>query len=266
MNQSPTPDVSALFASAQNDGVLSAAAVQALHIPDLGAQIQAGLGINVDDVTATEVVLVTFLVDDSASIRMAGNAQPVRDGHNSMIDALSTTKQRDSVLMGTRYLNGTVLNPYNTLDAVQRLDSHNYNPSLGTPLYRETVVTLGTVVAKAQEFADNGVPVRSITCVISDGADSTGSYPTDAKAVWAIARDMLRQENHIIAAMGVDDGTTDFRQVFQEMGIPDQWILTPGNQPAEIRRAFQVMSQSAVRASQSAGWFNQAAAGGFGTT
>ena len=34
------------------------------------------------------------------------------------------------------------------------------------------------------------------------------------------------------------------------MGIPDRWILTPGNSASEIRRAFAVFSQSAVRASQ----------------
>jgi hypothetical protein len=34
------------------------------------------------------------------------------------------------------------------------------------------------------------------------------------------------------------------------MGIPDRWVLTPGNSASEIRRAFQVFSQSAVRASQ----------------
>jgi len=52
--------------------------------------------------------------------------------------------------------------------------------------------------------------------------------------------------------------------VFREMGIEDQWILTPGNDGSQIRRAFQVFSQSAVRASQSAAHFGQAVLGGFG--
>ena len=46
------------------------------------------------------------------------------------------------------------------------------------------------------------------------------------------------------------------------MGIEDRWILTPGNNPSEIRRAFQVFSQSAVRASQAAS-FSQGTVGGF---
>ncbi len=46
------------------------------------------------------------------------------------------------------------------------------------------------------------------------------------------------------------------------MKIRDEWILTPGNSDSEIRKAFQVFSQSAVRVSQSAG--NLGSLGGFG--
>jgi hypothetical protein len=81
--------------------------------------------------------------------------------------------------------------------------------------------------------------------------------------VAALVADLERAESHIVAAMGISDGSTDFRRVFCEMGINDRWVLTPGNSPSEIRKAFQVFSQSAVRASQSAS-FSQTALGGFG--
>jgi hypothetical protein len=48
------------------------------------------------------------------------------------------------------------------------------------------------------------------------------------------------------------------------MVIKDEWILTPASSPTELRKAFQVFSQSAVRASQSAANFSKAALGGFG--
>jgi hypothetical protein len=71
-----------------------------------------------------------------------------------------------------------------------------------------------------------------------------------------------------VAGMGISDGSTDFARVFREMGIPDQWVLTPRNDPKEIRRAFQLFSQSAIRASGGVG-FSQTAQtgvsmGGFG--
>jgi hypothetical protein len=239
--------------------------MQALNVIDIGAQIQAGLGTPVDDVMASEVVLVTIMPDDSGSIRFAGNSAVVRAGHNTVLDALVASPQRDQMLVHNRYLNGRVLYPYCPVTQAIRMDHQNYDPNQGTPLYEQTVVLLGTVLAKTQEFAENGVPVRSVTLIISDGADEH-SQRTVAQDVQVIVADMLRSENHIIAAMGIDDGGhTDFRKVFRSMGIRNEWILTPGNSQKEIRQAFALFSQSAIRASQSADNFSQTALGGFGT-
>ena len=59
-------------------------------------------------------------------------------------------------------------------------------------------------------------------------------------------------EKHVVAAMGLSDGQTDFKRIFREMGVPDAWILTPRNSASDIRKAFHVFSQSAVRVSQGA--------------
>ena len=253
-----TPNVNDLFQSAHVDGLLSNASMQALNVFDIGAQIQAGLGIHVDDVMASEVVLVTIMPDDSGSISSGGNIQAVRGGHNSVLDALAGSNQKDNILVHNRYLNGNVLYPYCPLDQAIRMDTKNYNPNQGTPLYDQVVVLLGTVLAKSQEFSDNGIPVRTVTLLITDGGDCN-STRASAKTVGAIAKDMQMAENHIIAAMGINDGYTDFRQIFKDMGISDRWILTPGNSDSEIRQAFQVFSQSAVRVSQGA-----TGLGGFG--
>ena len=66
-----------------------------------------------------------------------------------------------------------------------------------------------------------------MTLIITDGNDEH-SVHSNARDVAAIARDMLKAETHIIAAMGIDDGHTDFKEVFREMGIRDEWILIPG--------------------------------------
>jgi hypothetical protein len=241
--------VKKLLAEAHDAGALSAKSLSALDVVDVGAQINAGLGIKVDDVAASEVVLLTMMPDDSQSIAAANNTAAVRDGHNFVIDALGKSKQSGEVLAHTRYLNGSVLFPYRQLAHATKMTSANYDPRLGTPLFDQSVVLLGTVIAKAQELAQAGIAVRTVTLIITDGGDygSTRCRPAD---VAAIVADMLAQENHIIAAMGIDDGTTDFKGVFRAMGIPDKWILTPGSSASEIRRAFQVFSQSAVRASQ----------------
>ena len=253
-----------LFQAAHDEGDLSAPALQALTLnADIGAQIQAGLGIAPDDVPSSEVVLVTMMPDDSGSIRFAGNAEAVRTGHNLVIESLRASKQKDDVLVHTRYLNGFVLYPYTRIEDAVEMTSRNYDPNQGTPLYDQTVVLLGTVLAKAREFEAAGVPARTITLLISDGDDCHSTHQT-AAAVKAIVGDLLRMENHIVAAMGIDDGSTNFRKVFRAMGIPDEWILVPGNTQGEIRKAFRAFSQSAVRVSQTAGSLAAASIGGFG--
>ncbi len=253
--------VAKLLDDARDQGALSPRSAMALNVVNLGAQIQAGLGVSVNDVESSEVVLVSMMPDDSGSISYANNAQLVRDGHNMVLDALAQSRQSGDVFVHNRYLNGAVLYPYTSLDQAVRMDAGNYDPRMGTPLYDQTVVLLGTVIAKAQEFAQNGVPCRTVTLLITDGADA-GSNRADASHVRALVEDMLLAENHIVAAMGIADGSTDFRRVFREMGIPDAWILTPGNSASEIRKAFQVFSQSAIKASQGGG-FSKTALGGF---
>jgi len=260
---SQTVGLSQLFQNAEDGGNVSAGALAAIQVADLGEQIQMGLGIEIDQVTASEVVLVTIMPDDSGSIRFAGNSQLVRDGHNLVLDSLLKSKQKDGILTHTRYLNGSVLFPYCPIDQAIRMDTHNYDPNLGTPLYDQTAVVLATVLAKAQEFEDNGVPCRTVTLLITDGADEHSRIQRPG-TINKLVTDMLKAERHIIAGMGISDGSTNFRRVFEEMGIPDNWILTPGNNQSEIRRAFQVFSQSAVRASQGAKSFSQTAVGGFG--
>jgi len=286
--------INTLFQSAAAGGALSPAAMQALSVNDIGAQIQAGLGVSMDEVMASEVVIVTLMPDDSGSIRfVAGNSQLVRDGHNTVIDALKDSKQKRSIFMHTRYLNGFILFPYVNIEQAVKMDSNNYDPRLGTPLFDQTVVMLGTVLAKTQEFAENGVPCRSVSLIVTDGADEHSTKAT-AKTVRTIVNDMLKTERHIIAGLGIDDapeecsncgcktlrevelsitvcpqcGTnfhrTNFERVFQEMGLLKEWILTPKNTKSDIRKAFQVFSQSAVRASQGAASFSQTAVGGFG--
>lgn len=258
-----TNNVNNLFQQAREEGTISAKALQALTVADVGNQIQAALGVKVDDIQASEAVLVTMLVDDSGSIRFGSNTQAVREGHNLVLEAITVSKQQNNILAHTRYLNGFVLYPYVLIEQAARMNQGNYNPNGSTPLYDQSVVLLGTVLAKAQEFADQGVAVRTVTLIITDGNDEH-SVRSNARDVAAIVRDMLKAETHIIAAMGIDDGQTDFKEVFKEIGIRDEWILIPGNTPSEIRKVFQVFSKTAIRASQSTAGFKTAAAGGFG--
>ncbi len=265
--QNQAPSVLSLFAGAHDEGDLSKASFQILSVADLGAQIQAAMGVPALNVPSTRAVLLTLLLDDSGSIAYKGNEQAVRDGHNEIVKALRASKQSDDILAQCSYLNGGILYPYQFIAQVPTLDSRNFNASGGTPLYDCSIVTLGSVLAKSREFTSSGVPINTVTLIVTDGHDE-GSHHR-ARDVYPIVQDMLAQELHIVAGMGIDDGDTDFQAIFRSMGIPDNWILTPQSDPHDIRRAFQLFSRSAISASSNQATFSQTATsglsvGGFG--
>ena len=115
-NDDDDKKVKKLLDDAHDQGALSAKSLKTLDVVDVGQQIQAGLGVTIDDIGASEVVLVTMMPDDSQSIAHAGNTDAVRDGHNFVLQALGGSKQAGEVLAHTRYLNGFVLTPYTALE------------------------------------------------------------------------------------------------------------------------------------------------------
>lgn len=264
---SSVPDLSALFSSAEGAGILSTATAGIINIDDIGTQINAAWGVGVEDTKTSEQILVSMLIDDSSSIGSAGNEDSIRLGHNSVIDALNKINdtQKESILIHCRYINGKILYPYSLLKDASIMDNKNYMSYGSTPLYERAWEMLNTIVAKCQDFEDNaGCQCRSISLIVTDGASTDNQQATRLKNLRQLIEDMLRRECHIIAGMGIDDGYTDFRKIFSEMGIPDKWILTPKSDPSEIRACFELFSRSASSASQSPGSFSQTAMGGFG--
>jgi hypothetical protein len=270
-------NIQSLFQSAQDDGVITTSSAQVLNVKDIGKQIVAGMGINVgqaiDNGTlgSSAYTIVSLLLDDTGSV--AGNAQEVVNGHNDTIDAMMDSKQRDSVIFHSRALSGQIYTPYVDLINAPKLVLGVYDPSLGhTPLYDQAKIMLGAVIAKAQEFADEGISCRTITLIVTDGDDNS-SRNTVPSQLATVVKDMRRQERHIVCGMGINSGYVDFRKIFRSMGLEDQWILTPKNTKHELRQAFNMFSQSAVSVSQAAnlsqvsqtGFGSQVALGAFGS-
>ncbi len=250
--------------------MLSQQSLDVLNVNDIGNSIKDALATPVLESAATEALLIGVMVDDSGSIAMARNDQAIRDGVNAVVEALKGAGDAVDIQFFLRYLNGQILHPFGDLDTVPKLTTANYNPNEGTPLFDETKEFLKAVVARTQQFDQWDVPVRTMSLIVTDGHDMHSRAHTAAH-IKSIVIDLMATENHIVAGMGVDDGSgIDFRTVFSEMGIPDQWIYETGPKSGEsqdeflrrIRRGFQLFSKSAVRASKSAVNFSQL--GGFG--
>lgn len=259
MSSNITPDVADLFSQAVDRGTLPADSLHALN--NLGQEIEDALGISAEDVPASEVFLLTMEIDDSSSIEYANNEKLVTQGHNLVVDELQRSNKGDDILVATTYLNRGNVSPFSPVKSAKRIDGRSYRPYGATPLYDRTLAVLGTVVAKEQEFANQGVPVRTITVIVTDGDDTASqSRPKDVKA---LVDQLLQTENHIVAFMGIDDGHTDFKKVARSMGIRDRWILTPSNDGHSIREAFGVISRASQTASQGADSFSSVSQTGF---
>jgi hypothetical protein len=241
-----------IISGAYETGLITRRSVDSLlAVPNVTSKIARGMG---DAATANSVFLVTILADDSGSIFSRGNnAALVAEGHNDIVDELrmlSAKDDADGILLFTRYLNGKLLNPYTALEGAATMTSLTYQEGGGTPLYDQSVITLGTVITKTAQLSSMGARVRTFTLIISDGADKHSRSASAQSVAWLVG-DMLLSGNHIVAAMGVNDGRTDFRRVFQDMGIKPGWILTSDDTRDAIRKAFREVTDKLALAAGS---------------
>lgn len=176
-----------------------------------------------------------------------------------MLEALQTEAFEADVQVHTRSLNRGVLSPYKSLALATALTEQNYNGDhlVGvTPLYLQTLLALGTVMAKAQEEESRGVKVRTFTLIITDGGDNKSGSVTVGQ-VHALVTDMRKfATNHIVAGMGIGDPNY-FRSVFQSMGIPNDWIFTPGSSVEELSHMFRRIAHYLALAASSETAFAQ---------
>ncbi len=257
-----TPDeATALFTSAATKGVISPG-TSSLITGNLGNLVLAGAaGKDLEDITASDVTLVTVLIDASSSIADRGLETAVRDGQNALLDAFAGAKDRDAVLLACWTFSGTmdVIHSYVPVPDATRLDPKNYRASGSTALYDTWCNALAANVAYAQRLRDGGTPTRSVVVVVTDGED-VGSTRTSADCA-RLSRDLLASELFTLALVGVGKDV-NFEHVARSMAIPPGCILWEKDAtPSGLRRAFQLVSRSAVRASQ--GKIQPGAAAGF---
>jgi uncharacterized protein YegL len=243
-------DVTKNLTSAVATGVLSPQ-TSTLITGNLGAIVLAGAaGKALEDITASDVTLVTLLIDASGSIADRGLEQAVRDGETSLLDAFSGAKEKDSVLLALWTFNGDqkVLHSYVPVEDATRLDARNYRAGGATRLYDTWCDALAANVAYAQRLRDGGTPTRSVVVVVTDGED-VGSSRTSRDCA-KLSKDLLASELFTLAFVGVGKDT-QFELIAAAMGIPAGCVHVQRDAtPSGLRKTFQLVSKSAIRASQ----------------
>lgn len=276
-------DIDDLFEQGVQDDVLSQDAAASLRRVNLNHRIRPALGVDIERLAASQMVLVTGLIDDSASIRVWSrdeNGNPVTDEHGNRVNnamlmreaqnimrtgVLEESRGGQDITCSVRFLNPSIPDPhdpsgmtdilcnYVLLSQVPLLTEQNYDPRGQTPLYDQMAVTLATTQAEMLRYNALNMPCRCIVYIITDGADY-GSRTHNPRTIRPIVESMLAQEDNIILVWGIqDDQGTNFRDVFTSCGIPDDLIITSANTVSEIRRIGGLYSRSVSRASRTAG-------------
>lgn len=252
MNNQKSQTVGSLksvFSEAQQSGLISIPTRDLLCVNLDDAILAGSQGTDIDDIMATEVTLVTVVMDDSGS--MDCRAGDARAGQNEMLKAFAESKQKDAFLIGQWALNRQ--SPYHSyvpVDQATKLDGRNYRPNGDTPLYDRWCQALAANVAYAAQLRATGTPVRSIIAVITDGGNNSSRTFNEVDCR-RIAKDLIASEQFILAFIGVGDESY-FRQIAKDMGIPDGAVLIAGASASEMRKVFRLLSQSVIRASQTA--------------
>jgi hypothetical protein len=242
--------IQSLFQSAAQAGTITQSTASLLT-GNLGPIVIAGAaGTALENITATDVTLVTVLIDASSSIAHAKLEQAVRDGQNALVDAFAGSKEKDSILLALWTFNDApaVVHSYVPVKDAVRLDAKSYRGSGTTTLYDTWCAALAANLAYAEQLRDSGTPVRSVAVVITDGADC-GSKRRAAECA-RLSRDLLASEQFVLAFVGVGP-EADFKSVAKSMGVPDGCIEVQSSAtPSGLRQVFQMVSRSAIRASQ----------------
>lgn len=243
-------DLNDLFDSAASAGIISRQ-TQSLLSGSLGPVVVAGAaGRPLEDIEASDVTLITLLIDASSSIAAAGLERAVREGQCALLDAFKGSRDEGSILVAlwTFDSDARVVHAYVPVSEATRLDASNYRSKGATALYDVWCDALASNVAYAEQLRSGGTPVRSVVVVLTDGED-TGSKRRVGDCA-AISRDLLRSEQFILAFVGVGS-EADFRKVAKAMGVPDGCVAVESQAtPSALRGVFQLVSRSAIRASR----------------
>ena len=243
-------DVKNLINSAVSQGEVDNDAGQIMINSLNDTNILSCTGVGVDELSTDVVNLISIRLD--ASFSMSPNEQVVRDAYDELvIKAMRESKQHKSMLVCSGVFDDDVrpLYGFKKVDDIGKIGSQYLARGGSTSLYDAAIEAMTSTRAYAKPLNDSGVHTKCVVIILTDGGNNNGTMDPDR--VKKVADDCMKSEMFYLVYVGFNQGPSDktmHEAAAKAIGFPN--VLTTDNSASEVRKAMGLVSQSAIRASQ----------------
>lgn len=197
--------------------------------------------VDVDEVEAATVLLMSFIIDRSGSMR---TYETVMQGClPSYKEAIENSKQASEMLVSKTLFSHEI----EVGGFVKPADfDTSYQTGGGTKLYDTIIDHRKRLLKYMEELRDNGTNVRACTVILSDGIDEhSDNKLSDARQA---IEDLASKE---VTVAFIAFGQNAFG-VAKNLGINPKNTIKVSKNEHELRRVVNLVSKSAISASQKA--------------
>jgi len=244
-SQTTVDDVKSLF---QTDPTADADAM-GLMINSLdGTNLAGCLGAELDDLETDDVTIVKVLLD--ASYSMNDHEQTVREAYDKFINSFKGSKQAGSILVSTITFatQAKILHGFKKSDEIDPIGKDYIAKGGSTALYDALIDALTGAQAYAMDLKTNGVRVKVIIVVFSDG-DDNDSRKASASNIKTIVDAAIKKEGFYPVYVGFKQSPNDdLEAIAKRCGFPNVEITNATE--SDIRRTVDLVSKSVIRTSQ----------------
>ncbi len=194
----------------------------------------------VDSIEQAEVMLLFVGIDTSSSMEDYESSmhKALQDFKESMQDS----KEEDQILIARANFNGEV--DIAGYKSIHQFDT-SYNPDGMTSLYDCICIGSEKMLEYMTMLKKNGMHVRGVFSIFSDGVDNNSSNSI-SKAQIALNNLKKKEIATAIICFG-----SEAEGIGQSLDFKN--ILEVSSSPSELRKAFNVLSKSAIATSKAAG-------------
>jgi hypothetical protein len=194
----------------------------------------------IDDLASAECFLLFVGIDESGS--MDPFVDDMKTALNNFKDSISNSKESDIILIARADFNEDVdISGYKTVNNFET----KYSCGGRTKLYDTIVEGKQRLLDYIGHLKTNGMQTRAVFSIFSDGEDNSSSYSLSdaAKAI-----EELKKQEIATAIIGFG---SEAANIGNKLGIKS--ILNVGTSSSELRKAFNMLSKSAISTSKAAG-------------